>query len=140
VLFRDVHLHQGPAPGDQVVEIDLFFRQLLEGAVFNAAAELGQDFGVDAVGLLQASGGAGELAGTLGVDQRHGDAGQEQLAGQAAVKAAGGLDDHQLDLERSELADQLGNAVGVVGQVDPLADGVEVAVEHRLGDVDADDD
>jgi len=108
--------------------------------VSDAAAELGQDFGVDAVGLLQASAGAGELAGALGIDQRHRNAGQEQLDGQAAVKPARGLDDDQLDREGSELGDQRGDAVGIVGHLDLLADGIDEAVERRLGDVDADDD
>ena len=141
VLLGHAHPHQGPAPGDQVVRVALFFRQFLQGAVSDAAAELGQAPGVDAVGLLQATRRAGELAGPLRVDQRDRDAGREQLAGQAAVQPAGRLDDDQLDRrERAQLRDEPDDPVGVVGYVDPLANGVEVAVEHRLGDVDADDD
>jgi hypothetical protein len=55
------------------------------------------------------------------------------------VQPAGRLDHPQLDLERGECGGQLRDAGVVVGHLQALAGGVNVAVERRLGDVDADD-
>jgi hypothetical protein len=108
--------------------------------VLGGAAEGGQDGGIDAVGFFQLADRLGVRPGALGIDQRDADAGLDQFGGDLAVEAAGGFDDHQVDLQRSEVREELCDALGVVGQLKTLAGGIDVAVERGLGHVDADDE
>ena len=77
--------------------------------------EVGQDLGVDPVGLGQPAGGLGEVAGLAGVDRGDRDAGDLQGGDQGQLQAAGGLDDDQGRGQGLEPGDQGGDAGRVVG-------------------------
>ena len=108
--------------------------------MLGGAGGKGQDLRIDAVSFFESSDRAGVLAGTLRIDQGDGKIGLEQLGGDLAMQSSGGLEDDKLNLQVAEAGKKLCDAGIVVGQCEALAGGIEIAVEHGFGDVDADDD
>jgi hypothetical protein len=101
---------------------------------------VGQDLGVDAVGLGQPAGRLGEVTGLAGVDGSGRYAGGLQCGHQGQLQAAGGLDDDQGRGEGLESGDQGGDAGRVVGVAGHLMTGPGGGIEVGLGDIDADED
>jgi hypothetical protein len=100
---------------------------------------VGQDHGVDPVGLGQAADGAGEIAGLPRVDDGDGQTGDLQRRGQRHLVAAGRLPDEESGLERGQPADEGGDALGVIGVGEGTAVGTEGGVQAGLGYVNAEE-
>ena len=140
VGLHDLHLQQLLAAGQQGVQGPHLGRGQRPGLGADGLGEVGQDLGVDAVGLGQPAGGLGEVAGLAGVDRGGRDAGDLQGGQQGQLQAAGGLDDDQGRGQGLEPGDQGGDAGRVVGVAGHLAAGPGGGVEVGLGDIDADED
>jgi hypothetical protein len=137
VLLADAHLHELAAAGQQIAQ-----RAGLgvgDGARFGAdgLGEVGQDRGIERVGLGQPADAFGVAARLAGVD----DGGREARGGEGGhdrdLVAAGGLQDEGGRLQLPEPAHQLGDAGLVVGHPEGQAEGPGMDVEVVLGDVDA---
>ena len=79
-------------------------------------AEVGQDAGVDGVGLGELAGALGEVADLAGVDDDGGQAGGEQGADGGLLVRAGRLEDDALGREGPRPGDEFVDAGGVVGE------------------------
>ena len=100
---------------------------------------MGQDGGVDGVGLGELAGGAGEVADLTRVDDGDGDADGGEGGGDGHLESAGCFEDDEGDAQGQEPLDEVGVPGGVVGVLESTA-GVEGAVELGLGDVDANEE
>ncbi len=101
---------------------------------------MGEDGGVDGVGLGQLSGALGEVADLAGVDDDGGQVGGEQGADGCLLVGAGGLEDDAFRRQGSHPGDELFDAGGVVVEAFPDAGGPGMGVEEVLADIDADQD
>lgn len=132
---------QLPAAGDQGLEFHLFFRAFDAETGFGQAGELGQDSGVDGVGLGQLAQAFGEVADFAGVDQRSGEGGIEKSIEEGAFGAAGGFQDNQGGGRRLQGGDELLDAGGGVVEAPGLAGGIAARqVQVGLGDIDSDEE
>jgi hypothetical protein len=101
-------------------------------------AETSEHGGVDSVGLGALSDSFGKAACLQRIDLDHGNAGIAELALEAAMIGAGGLEDDAMDFGLAEPCEQGFNADGGVCELPGDGLGVEVDVESEFGDVDAD--
>lgn len=79
---------------------------------FEPLGQLGEQGGVDLVGLGQAADGLGESARLAWIDDGDGQAGFSQSGHDEALEPAGGFEDDGLGLEASELLGPLGEGLG----------------------------
>ncbi len=101
--------------------------------------EMGDDAGVDRVGLGEPSNGAGELAHLARVDNSDRQTGLGQRRGDDALVAAAGFHGDEPGPQRLETADQIGQAVRVGGASERGPAGAHMHVHAALGDIDADE-
>src|ERR687894_399755 len=139
VLLCHEHLQDLPPPGEDGLQSAHLFVGEDAGLRTHGGGEASQDLRVDLVGLGQAPGGLGEVSGLAGVDDRDrnpsgasGDGG-----GRGALVAAGGFQDYQLGPGLLQAADELVDALWVVGDAEGLAPREQANVQTPLGHVDA---
>jgi hypothetical protein len=96
-------------------------------------------FGVQAIGLGEPPGGAGEVADLARVDDHQRQAGGAERRGDGRLKAPGGLKHDQPRGKRGEAVGQRREAGGVAVESKRLPSRAHVHVEPALGDVDADE-
>ena len=101
---------------------------------------MGEDGGVDGVGLGELSGALGEVADLAGVDDDGGQAGGEQGADRGLLVGAGRFKDDALRREGLDPGDELFDAFGRVAEAAFGPGGAGTGVEEVLADVDADQD
>ena len=90
-------------------------RRAGRGLGLHGHAEGGQDRRVDRIGLGQAAGGLGEVAGLAGVDHGHRQPGGGQGGGAEDFEPAGGLEHDQVDRLLPQSAEELVEALAVFG-------------------------
>ncbi len=101
--------------------------------------EMGDDAGIDGVGLGEPADRAGEFAHLTWVDDGDRQAGLGQRRGDDALIAAARLHGDELRPQRLQAARQVGQAVGVGRADEPGAVRANMHVDPALGDVDADE-
>ncbi len=110
------------------------------GHGFDQLCELGQDLGIDGIGLGPLSHAPGKITHLAGIDYDHGHTGTEQLGREGAFIAAGGLQDNRGDGMAAEGLTQLPVSLGGVGQIEFEDLGAGGHTEGVLGDIDSDID
>lgn len=138
-LFDGLHGRELSATDDEFFDRGSVFRLFFPGTRSHLLGEAGERIGVDPIGLRQATDAAGKVANLSRIDARNGVARLQEMGGQAALEAAGGLDDDQARRVRSQGCEQLREA-GVVGRKPQrLRRRRDVDVPMLLGDVDSDE-
>ena len=80
----------------------------------HSLGEVGQDQGINGVGLGQFPHSLGKVSDLARVDDGYGQISQSQLSGQGQLQGAGSLQDYADWLESRQMPDQLGNTLAVV--------------------------
>lgn len=101
--------------------------------------EIGEDAGVDLVGLGPLPGALGEVADRAGVDNDGGQVGGEQGTDRRLLVGAGRFEDDTLRLDGSHPGDELFDAVGGVVEAWLHTRGSGMGVEVICADIDADE-
>ena len=97
-------------------------------------AKVGEDFGVEPIGLGEQPAGAGEVADLARIEDADGQAVAVERGDQGVLVAAGGLaEDLDAGLERLESGGEGGQAGGVIGDGEGLVE--EAAVDGGFGDI-----
>ena len=103
-------------------------------------AEVGDDAGVDGVGLGQLAHALGEVADLAGVDDDGGQPVGQQGADGGLLVRAGRFEDDALGGEGPDPGDEFGDAGGGVGEAAAGRGGADVGVEVVFADIDADEE
>jgi hypothetical protein len=138
VLFDGVHTDELAAAVAEVAEFEGFLGRQRPDGGGDDLAEMGQEGGVDGVGLGELSGAFGEVADLAGVDDDGGQAGGEQGADGGLLIRAGRLEDDPFGREGTHPGDELVDAGGRVVEAFGDGGGSDVGVEEIFADVDAD--
>lgn len=100
--------------------------------------ELGDEAGIDGVGLGELADGAGEAADFEGRDDDDrktlGQCGPDE----GMLEAAGGFQDDTLEAVPTEAADERSNGARLVGDAESAVPLEEIDIQRRLADIDAD--
>ena len=141
VVLGHAHVHELAAPRHQLGQLLALLveqRGDVLGPILVArqhVGEVAQRAGIDLVGLGQHAHGLGKVARLPRIDARHRDARALQRAHQAALVAAGGLEDHQVHLGVLELRDQRVPSSRVIGHA--LIQRTQADIEMLLAHVDS---
>ena len=127
------------AEGEQVAEKAQVVGRGRGGLQAVKQAVAGQHGGVDLVVLGVAAEGLGEAPGVQRVGEHGLEAGVEEALVQAAVVAAGGLEDDTRDAQAQQPVAHGAAAALVVGEAAVPVEGQHVGVEGGLADIDAGD-
>ena len=114
VLLGGEHADELAAAVAQVAEFEDFLGRQGTHDGGDDLAEMGEDGGVDGVGLGELSDALGEVADLAGVDDDGGQAGGEQGADRGLLVGAGRFEDDALRREGSHPGDELFDACGGV--------------------------
>ena len=140
VLLHADHLDDLAAAGDELGEglrVRVRHRPRLGP---HALGEEGDRLGVEAVGLGEPPGGAGEVADLARVDDGERQAGAGQRRGDGDFETAGGLQHHEGGRQGPQLRGQAVEAGAVARNGERLARRAEMHVEAVLRHVDAGED
>ncbi len=139
VHFCGSQLDELPAPGDEIVKFELFFRDLgLDGQLTHGLSEECEHGGVDAIGLGELSTGFGEVSCLPGIDDRNLMARVDQFRDEGAV-APGGFDDDQTFPGRRQLFSEFLTALGIVLLLERRSLRKHVHIEGPFRDVNSDE-
>ena len=83
-------------------------------------AVVGDDTGIDAIGLGEPSSGLGEIAHPFWIDRDAGQAGLAQGLEDGSFELAGGFEHDPLGIEEDQFRDQGGDTVGGIGHTEVL--------------------
>jgi len=133
-------LKQLPPAGHQGVQIALVLRAFLGQTRGGPPRELGQDAGVDGVGLGEDAQALGQVPDAAGMDAGHGKARVEAVVEQRRFVAAGRLDDDQRGLQGRQVRQELPATGGRVVDVKNVLRAGGRQVEHVFGDIDPRED
>lgn len=127
-----------PPAHDELLDFDLFFRSFVAGDWLHFFCEESQDAGIDAVGLGHQAQGLGEIAGSLGIDDRDAVTGIGEVGDDLAFKAPGSFEDNETSGRAGEEFFQLFMSCFGVGQRLGLPSRKNVEIECGLGHVNSD--
>ena len=134
------HVHELTAPGDQFAEVlGLLRRQRADGGP-HGLGEVGDDAGIERVGLGQEAGGAGEVPDLTGIDDGDREAGAGQRGRDGGFVAARGFEGDEGGRQGAQAVDEGGQSRLVVRDREGLPGGAHVDVELGLGDIEADEE
>ena len=136
VLERRAIAHQAIAGIDKFGQVGLLGTSGRPYRRLQGCGHAGQQHGVDAIGLGERPGGLGEASGTFRVELDAGPIGQRGL--QRAVISGGRLVGDPFDLPLPQPGNQRILALGRIRELPFDSCGVNMTVQLRFGDVDAD--
>ena len=139
VLFGGEHVEELAAAGDEAGE---FARGVIGERTdrwTNRVGEVGEDTGIEAIGLGELTGGAREVADLAWIDDGAGETGGGEFTGERGLQTTGGLEDDEGRLQREQVGDQSGDPGGVVGKRQLVARRTKGNVESRRRDINADE-
>lgn len=140
ILLGGEHVHELAAAVTEVAKFQGFLGQQGAHDGGDNLAEVGEDGGVNLVGLGELPGALGEVADLTGVNDDGGQAGGEQGADGGLLIRAGGFQHDALGREGLGPSDELFNAGGRIVEAvfDPGGSGM--GVEEIFADIDANPD
>ena len=136
ILERGAIAHEAVSGIDELRYLRLLCASSGSDRRLQGGRHTGQQHGIDAIGLGQSASRLGEAPGALRVELHAGPVGQSRL--QRPMVGCGCLIGDPLDRPLSQPGDQRLVALGGVGELALGAGRVDMAVEARFGDVDAD--
>ncbi len=143
MVLGQLHGHELATPCDQALQLKLLgigqrLDQLGQVATLNQrASHVGQHAGIDAIGLGQVAHGTREVARLARIDHCHRQPCQLQRRGAGQLEAAGGLEQHQPDVQARQLGQQHGVSRFVVGKGKAGRSAADGHLQRGHGYVDA---
>jgi len=140
VILSHDHRAYLAASSDQIFELPAGRVRQSTNLWVNHFGEVGQDIGVDAVGLGQLARGSGEVSHLTGVDDGQRETSTDQRSGYRSFQIAGGFQHDQNRLESTQPLDQRFDSSLVVRELFSHARGTYTDIELCFGHVDSDKD
>ena len=139
IVLGDSHRHQLATAIEQRLEVARLLVGQVAGLRPDRLGVVGQDTGVDGVGLRMLADRAGKVADPARLDDPDRHSGLGEGHDRRPLQPAGRLKQDQGRGRRLEPTNERGDPLGAVGQAEFLAIGPRGDVEMGLGDIDADE-
>lgn len=139
VGFHRSELDDLSSASDEILQFLLIRGDFLGQAGAGDLGEMGEEFGIEGIGLGELSEGFGEVSGLAGIDDGDGESGVDEVTDEGAFVSAGSFDDD--DGDGGVLAETFGELFEtglIVGAGPSLGQGTNMDVELGLSDIDSD--